>query len=168
MQFPEFVNNQKFVPVSISYEVIPAAKEIVLAQGKGRNYVKTPKEYAKEMMKEIFGSKGRVHFSFGTPLVGDYESATWVAFDINKQIIGNSMTFGSTDVACHILSEREDFSGMDLSKGAETAMNQILNIKDPEQKRKVVGLYINPLNNKFNDKMFPVFPNGPKGEIKFI
>lgn len=84
------VNGLGIVPVSISYELDPCdelkARELFLRETTG-HYAKAEQEDVASIARGIAGAKGRVHIAFGTPLVGEFETAAQVAAELDRQIV---------------------------------------------------------------------------------
>ena len=90
--FSEFINKMKIVPVAISYELDPCdgakAKELYETESTG-SYQKSEHEDVESIALGISGDKGRVHISFGQPLVGDFETPESVADEVDRQVTSN-------------------------------------------------------------------------------
>lgn len=95
----ESLSNLNIVPVSISYEIEPCdiQKTRELYVSKREKYVKAPNEDFKSILAGITGDKGRIHYSFGTPLnsflgslklqnLHDNEIFEIIAGEIDRQI----------------------------------------------------------------------------------
>lgn len=88
--FGEHIASLGIVPVAISYELDPCdglkANELHQLASTG-SYKKGEQEDVASIGTGIAGNKGRVHVSFGTPLGSDFENATEVAAEIDRQVI---------------------------------------------------------------------------------
>ncbi|PLW84452.1 glycerol acyltransferase [Kineobactrum sediminis] len=84
------INGLNIVPVSISYELDPCdelkAREVFLRETTG-HYAKAEQEDVASIARGIDGAKGRVHVSFGTPIVGEFDTAAEVAAELDRQIV---------------------------------------------------------------------------------
>ncbi len=88
--FAAYIRELRIVPVSISYELDPCdaakARELAHLAAHG-SYQKDEHEDVESIGLGISGQKGRVHVSFGTPLVDDFETPESVAAEIDRQVV---------------------------------------------------------------------------------
>jgi hypothetical protein len=89
--FGQHIQDLQIVPVAISYELDPCdalkARELYHVAEDG-GYQKGEQEDVASIAQGISGDKGKVHVSFGTPLIAEYDSPEAVAAEIDRQIIG--------------------------------------------------------------------------------
>ena len=87
--FAEAVKNMKIVPVAISYEYDPCdnakARELYETAKEG-NYKKVAGEDIKSIITGIEGFKGKIHVSFGTPLIDEFDDAKQVVEEVDQQV----------------------------------------------------------------------------------
>ncbi len=97
-------------PVSISYEYDPCdlakARELYIRATTG-TYTKAPGEDDTSIALGITGHKGRVHVSFGTPIVDVPDDAKQLAIDIDRQILGAYRLFPVNYLAYRIWENRD-------------------------------------------------------------
>ena len=107
-EFSAFINDIRIVPVSISYEYDPCdaekARELYI-RGETGNYKKRENEDFDNISKGIKGQKGRIHLSFGKPLMGNFESPEEVAIAVDKQVIGNYHVYPNNLIAYNRINE---------------------------------------------------------------
>ncbi len=104
--FAEHIRALRIVPVAISYELDPCdamkANELHELSVHGV-YEKSKHEDVASIAQGIAGDKGRVHVSFGTPLLGDFDTPEAVAAEIDRQVIGNFQLHYTNIYAYHHL-----------------------------------------------------------------
>ncbi len=89
VDFAEYINQLKIVPVAISYEYDPGdvskAKELYQTANEG-GYQKSEFEDIESIVQGIVGYKGHVNVAFGEPLSGGFEDAEQVARALDSEI----------------------------------------------------------------------------------
>ncbi|MEZ5560680.1 MAG: 1-acyl-sn-glycerol-3-phosphate acyltransferase [Pseudomonadales bacterium] len=99
------------VPVSVSYELDPCdrrkAHELCVREHCGE-YHKAAGEDLDSMVDGIIGYKGRVHFSLGAPLAGEYADADALARALDVAIVGGMRIFPTNRDAAGRLGMRCD------------------------------------------------------------
>jgi len=90
LDFSEYIQSLKIVPVSISYEYDPCdllkARELYSMETQGE-YIKSPHEDISSIAAGISGYKGRVHLSFGDCATDKFETPEQVSDWLDQQII---------------------------------------------------------------------------------
>ncbi len=90
--FGGFIAALNIVPVSISYELDPCdglkAAELEQLATNG-SYQKAEHEDVASIATGISGNKGLVHVAFGEPLGADLETPEQVAWELDRQVVGN-------------------------------------------------------------------------------
>ncbi|WP_346839123.1 1-acyl-sn-glycerol-3-phosphate acyltransferase [Microbulbifer sp. SAOS-129_SWC] len=103
--FADFWRKLHIVPLSISYEWDPCdakkAKQLYFEEHK--EYRKGKHEDLGAIAKGITGFKGHVHTAFGTPIEGDFNDATSLAEEIDRQVIGNYVLHPTNLIAYQML-----------------------------------------------------------------
>jgi hypothetical protein len=119
--FSEGFNELNIVPVSISYEIEPCGlakmKELIKKEHYGQK--KTSKDDLKSMSMGMFNPKGRMRFSFGTPVEVNFEDAKTkekqnrMAEELGKiidsQIYSNFKLWPNNYVAYDLLTQEDRF-----------------------------------------------------------
>lgn len=130
------------VPVAISYEIEPCdiqkTRELYLSQK--NTYVKSPNEDFMSIMAGITGDKGRIHFSFGTPLnkfldelktrkLDNNEIIEEITKEIDRQIFLGFKCWPASYIAADLIEEstrfaqyysKEDKTGFEAGMRAKT------------------------------------------------
>lgn len=158
----------KIVPVSISYELDPCdylkAYEFQLKRDND-NYQKTENDDLKHMGTGLKGRKGRVHFAFGSPILGlDHidtlknknDQFNDIANLIDQQIHNNYKLWPGNYIACDYLCPEKKHTDKYSKKELET-FNEYINEhidRIPNSDRKFIfdtlmEMYANPVRNSF-------------------
>ncbi|MFH1121604.1 MAG: 1-acyl-sn-glycerol-3-phosphate acyltransferase [Bacteroidota bacterium] len=156
------------VPMAVSYEYEPCdiekTREIYLS---GRQeYVKEKDEDLKSVLSGITSPKGRIHFSFGTPLNSFLESLKGETLNLNglseaaaagmdRQIHQMFRLFPNNYIACDMLSGKQNFAA-NYTTDEYTLFGEYVSRKtgvvegDQEELRKIfLNLYARPVLNRF-------------------
>ena len=156
------------VPVAISYEIEPCAfskiKEIIRKEHYGQ--MKTSKDDLKSMSMGMFNPKGRMRFTFGTPIEveqvdGNPKSkelqnkmAQDIADKIDHQIWANFKLWPNNYIAYDMLMQEHRFSSKYTSSEERKFKNMVeqvmINIDFPitDIRERFLKLYANPVINK--------------------
>jgi 1-acyl-sn-glycerol-3-phosphate acyltransferase len=161
----------KIVPISISYEYEPCdyLKSLgSLNKMKNSDYHKTEEDDLHHMGRGLQGQKGRVHYSFGKPIIDDLlqlrkisaknDQLTALSELIDKQIHLNYRLWASNYISYDILNKSNEYESKysDVDKSAfmtyiEDHVNRC-NLDIPEDKEQVktlmLEMYANPVANK--------------------
>jgi hypothetical protein len=158
--FSAYINALHIVPVAISYELDPCdgakARELCEKATHG-HYQKAEHEDVESIAKGIAGSKGNVHVSFGTPLVGEFADADAVALEVDRQIVTNYVLHPTNFFAYKQL--HGDYpSGMNANDRAfvksangiaqEQAFSARMAALPDEHRPFALGIYANPVDRK--------------------
>ena len=164
--FNEGFNELSIVPVSISYEIEPCGlakiKELIKKQHYGQ--AKPSKDDLKSMSMGIFNPKGKMRFSFGTPIEVNFEEAKTreqqhkmadeLAAVIDKQIYSNYKLWPNNFIAYDLLMQENRFKYRyteEEKRHFEMMLEQALIFIDfpivdiPER---FLKMYANPVINK--------------------
>jgi hypothetical protein len=164
--FYEGFNELNIVPVSISYEIEPChmakIKELIKKEHLGVG--KTSKDDLKSMSMGIFNNKGRIRFSFGTPISIDPGSMArekhtnqWfqeLALRIDRQIYANFKLWPNNYIAYDLLTHENKYKDKysdEEKRNFELLMdNAIKSIDFPagDIKKRFLKIYANPVLNK--------------------
>jgi 1-acyl-sn-glycerol-3-phosphate acyltransferase len=164
--FNEGFNELSIVPVSISYEIEPCGlaklKELIKKQHYGQ--MKTNKDDLKSMSMGMFNPKGRMRFSFGTPIEVNIEEgktrerqnkmAEELASVIDKQIYSNYKLWPNNFVAYDLLMQEDRFKYRytnEEKKHFEMMLEQALIFIDfpiTDITERFLKIYANPVINK--------------------
>lgn len=162
----EGFNELNIVPISISYEMEPCGlakmKELIKKEHYGQ--LKTSKDDLKSMSMGMFNPKGRMCFTFGTPIKVDFEPAQnneqrnrylkEIAELIDHQIYKNFKLWPNNYVAYDMLMQEHRFKDKYTSeeqKHFETMVEQaMVNVDFPitDIQERFLKLYANPVINK--------------------
>ncbi|MBK9355859.1 MAG: 1-acyl-sn-glycerol-3-phosphate acyltransferase [Bacteroidales bacterium] len=162
------LTNLNIVPMAVSYEYEPCdiekTREIYLS---GRQeYVKEKDEDLKSVLSGITSPKGRIHFSFGTPLNSFLENLKGDALNLNglseataaemdRQIHHMFRLFPNNYIASDMLSGKQEFAanytGDELSRFSEYVSRKTGGVEgDKDELRKLfLNLYARPVLNRF-------------------
>jgi hypothetical protein len=163
--FGEYVSDLRIVPVSISYEFDPCdvskAKELSQAEKEG-GYDKPDNEDIRSIVNGINGKKGKVNVHFGKLVDKKPSNTKEVAGIINAEILAGYQTYAISQIALDILSvSNEDgkFELVDLEKDIATNqkvafdyLNERLQQLTPDEQKKLLLMYANPLLRKQENK----------------
>ena len=164
--FNEGFNELSIVPVSISYEIEPCGlaklKELIKKQHYGQ--AKPSKDDLKSMSMGIFNPKGKMRFSFGTPIEVNFEEvktreqqhkmAEELGAIIDKQIYSNYKLWPNNFIAYDLLMQENRFKYRyteEEKRHFEMMLEQALIFIDfpivdiPER---FIKMYANPVINK--------------------
>ena len=164
--FAEGFNELNIVPVSISYEIEPCGlakmKELIKKQHYGQ--MKTSKDDLKSMSMGMFNPKGRMRFSFGTPIELDVKEAKTMekqnhmfedlAAKIDKQIYSNFKLWPNNYVAYDLLMGEDRFRHKyteEEKKHFELMLEQAMIFIDfpiTDITERFLKIYANPVINK--------------------
>jgi hypothetical protein len=165
----EYFRKLQLVPVSISYEVEPcdASKTAELyARMRDGSYVKDPKEDLLSMSRGLTDFKGRVHFNFGKILNEELEVLDTIQHKNDQytklaQIIDNSIhqgfqLFEGSYMAYDIITKsgkfKDKYTPSELKRFKQHVEGQMKKMEGDKDslKRIFLGIYANPLINKYN------------------
>lgn len=141
IDFANYIQSLKIVPVSISYENDPCdvakARELYEKSVNG-SYEKGEFEDIESIIQGIVGDKGRVHVAFGDVIDELYETPDALAAEIDRQIHTNYKLFPINQLAAG-----------DMSVGAEveSVMNAKLAQLPEGAHQFLIDSYANPVRN---------------------
>ena len=166
--YAEGFRELNIVPVSISYEIEPCGlaklKELIKKEHYGQK--KTSKDDLKSMSMGMFNPKGRMRFSFGSPLEipEDYGEAKTkeqqnaiiqdIADKIDKQIYSNYKLWPNNYIAYDMLMQEHRFKNKYTTteeKKFEMMVEQAMIFIDypiTDIQERFLKLYANPVINK--------------------
>ena len=111
VDFADYVNQLRIVPVSISYEFDPCdiskAKELHQIDILGA-YDKPDNEDMRSIVNGITGKKGRVHVHFGPVANESFENAKHVAEYLDREILAGYQTFSTGKAALKLLNKLQN------------------------------------------------------------
>ncbi len=147
--FGEFIRNLKIVPIAISYEYDPCdrlkALELYNIKTKGK-HSKSATEDLVSMNRGIAGYKGRIHYSFGDPLLGDYANDKEVAKELDRSIQGGYRLWPTNYIAYDLLSGSPEYSGMYTEDEKKKFLENSDKFAD-DVKKIIYEIYANPVKN---------------------
>ena len=163
--FSDNIHKLHIVPVSISYEFDPCARdkarELHQTEQEG-SYIKEQDEDMRSIVKGIDGFKGDVHVTFGTPLLQEFEDAESVARAADEQIWHNYQLHPINLFAFEAIASAfaEDYPGLkvpevetlftdvDLGQKQKEFMKHLERCR-PEYRQWFLKMYAYPVVNKF-------------------
>lgn len=163
--FSAHINKLNIVPVSISYEFDPCARdkarELYQREQYG-SYTKEQDEDMRSIVKGIDGFKGDVHVAFGTPLEQDFADAESVARAADEQIWHHyqlhpinlfaweaiSSTFANEYPELRVPDIETLFTGVDLKQKRDEFSKHLERCR-PEYRQWFLRMYAYPVVNKF-------------------
>ncbi|MFT3737597.1 MAG: 1-acyl-sn-glycerol-3-phosphate acyltransferase [Breznakibacter sp.] len=165
--FADNFRQLKIVPVSISYELDPCdyLKAYEFQQKRDNpNYAKTKADDLKHMGTGLRGRKGRVHFSFGTPIDSELEAIAQMdnkndqhqalAECIDEQIHSTYKLWPGNFVACDCVCPGNDYSKHYTPAEKKAFLDYInehaLRLKDADFEfvyQALLEMYANPVKN---------------------
>ncbi len=163
MEFSEYVNQLRIVPVSISYEFDPCdvskAKELSQAETEA-GYKKPDNEDMRSIVRGITGQKGKVHLHFGHLADKTFLNTNELAQYISAQILDGFRIFPTATVALDMLNAKQTNDELytpsasneyDTREQAAYAYlrSKLLQLNADEQ-HKLLSMYANPLLRKEN------------------
>jgi 1-acyl-sn-glycerol-3-phosphate acyltransferase len=150
VEFSEYMQNLRIVPVSISYEFDPCdinkAMELQKVEQEG-TYNKPDNEDVRSIVKGITGQKGRVHIHFGEVLSGEFGNAKEVAGHIDNEILQGYNSFSTGPVAAQMLAKDEPIGGNvsgesdQYTKAATDYLQERLLDLSAEEQNKLLNMY---------------------------
>lgn len=150
----ETINALHIVPVSISYELDPCgpmkAHELAVRETSG-DYEKQPDEDLRSIVTGISGQKGRVHYHFGAPLSGEFESADAVAEYLDSVIVGNYRLWPTHWHAWdQVEADRPDFGDAKISDNPDALriFKQMLAHAPEQEQAWLLAIYANAIRNR--------------------
>lgn len=167
-QICESLAGLNIVPVTISYETEPCdiqkVRELYIARTK--EYVKSPGEDLMSILAGITGEKGRIHYSFGTPLnefiqslsskaLHDNEIIERITLEIDRQIFRDYRLWPCNYIAFDLLSGSslyiDHYSDEEKSTFEETMNSKIKSLEGfsmEELRTMYLQMYANPVINR--------------------
>lgn len=151
-------------PVSISYEYDPCdqakARELYIRATTG-SYTKAAGEDDTSIALGITGHKGRVHVSFGTPILEVPDDAKQLAVDLDQQILGGYRLFPVNYLAYRVWDDRDPeisipelselFSRAEIER-AEAEWGKRLAACPSVQQPYLIQQYATPVRNQYRLK----------------
>jgi len=149
LQFSEFINQLKIIPIAISYEYDPCdklkARELDRRETK-EGYKKRKGEDFISMVQGIRDFKGRVHLSFGDALIGNWEDSKDVSAAIDRFIHTNYRLWPSNYLSWDILHGSDRHSSHYDEKYKEAFIKRFHRL--PENvKKHALSAYAKPVEN---------------------
>ncbi len=115
LEFSDFINELKIVPMVISYEFDPCdklkARELYRRETK-EVYKKRKGEDFISMVQGIKDFKGRVHLAYGSVLKGNWKDSKSVAEEIDRFIHTNYKLWPSNYLSYDLVHETDKYSSM--------------------------------------------------------
>lgn len=162
--FAQVLEALRPTPVSISYEYDPCdqakARELYIRATTG-SYTKASGEDDTSIALGITGHKGRVHVSFGTPILDVPDDAKQLAVDIDQQILGAYRLFPVNYLAYRVWDDRDPeisipelselFSRAEIER-AEAEWGKRLAACPSVQQPYLIQQYATPVRNQYRLK----------------
>ncbi|MDX9800803.1 MAG: 1-acyl-sn-glycerol-3-phosphate acyltransferase [Spirochaetia bacterium] len=149
LEFSEFINQLKIIPIAISYEFDPCdklkARELDRRETK-ESYKKRKGEDFLSMVQGIRDFKGRIHLAFGDVLSGHWEDSKDVAAAIDRFIHKNYKLWPSNYLSWDILNNSDKHSSFYDEKYKEAFLKRFHRL--PENvKKHALSAYAKPVEN---------------------
>lgn len=164
----ESLSDLNIVPVTISYEIEPCdiQKTREIYMGRREEYVKAPGEDYMSIIAGITGDKGRIHYSFGTPLntflkkldsqnLHDNEVIEKITEEMDRQVHLDYMLWPANYIAADLIENSsqysEHYSRAEKEQFREVMLAKTGSLKgmDQEELRDIfLRIYANPVSNK--------------------
>lgn len=147
LSYAETIKRCHIVPVAISYEFDPndinKAREEIHTIREG-SYTKKKLEDLASMLRGIRKPKGRIHLSFGTELVQDFNDANEVAHEIDRQIYQNYRLWPVNYFCFDYAEKRNDHASEYSDFDSEAFLAKYAHL-DEEKRMFVINEYANPV-----------------------
>lgn len=157
LDFGDYISQLRIVPVSISYEFDPCdvskAKELCQAEKEG-GYDKPDNEDMRSIVNGIKGKKGKVHVHFGKLVGNEFANAKEVAAFIDAEVLAGYEAFSTGQQALALLGKEgapnntAKASKKSEAKAATDYLNTRLEQLNPEEQKKLLQMYANPISRK--------------------
>jgi len=161
------------VPVTISYEIEPCGIQKVRERyiAKRETYQKGKDEDLQSILTGIKGSKGRIHYAFGTPLnsfleelsesgLEENEVYDRVAAEIDRQVHNNYRLWPGNYVAADMLSGKKDHAAeytvdelREFTAEMDKQLGSLEGFSAAELRQLYLEMYANPVKNSQNLKV---------------
>jgi hypothetical protein len=143
VEFAEYLQGLRIVPVSISYEFDPCdiskAKELHQLALQG-SYDKPDNEDMRSIVNGITGQKGRVHVHFGKVLDQAFTSAKAVVEHLDAEILAGYQCFASGPAAAKLLAEKNtdkpnitNINSLELDAASTYLQSRMAQLNEAEQ-----------------------------------
>lgn len=150
LEFSEFINRCRIVPVAVSYEYDPCdtmkARELTVTEETG-SYEKHENEDVEAIIQGIKGFKGRVHLAFGKPLQGVWEGVPQVANAIDRCIHSIYRLWPSNYIAYDMFHSSDKYINRYSSQEKDTFLNRFVSLSENTLKKAML-IYANPVINR--------------------
>ena len=163
----DFLRRMKITPVTVSYEIEPCdkLKARELAVSEHAVYHKKPGEDFESIKQGIFGPKGRISLTIGTPIdkeldtiptdISNNDQLQYVCQLVDKQIYKNYTLFPNNYIAHDLLHQNEDYSEF-YTPEEKTAFEQYLQMKsrvedvsEEKMRENLLKIYATPVDNHY-------------------
>lgn len=163
----ETIRRMNITPLAISYEIEPCdklkARELAISEHSV--YQKQPGEDFNSIKQGIFGQKGRISLTIGTPIdkeldaipenISNNEKINQVCQIIDKQIYKNYTLYPNNYIAHDLLYQNEEYSNY-YSEEEKTAFERYLQTKSQvpdvpvdKMRHNLLKIYATPVENHF-------------------
>ena len=166
----ETIRRMKITPVTVSYELEPCdklkARELAISEH--TVYQKQPGEDFNSIKQGIFGQKGRISLTIGTPIVQELDTISdeisnndkinEVCKLIDKQIYKNYILYPTNYIAHDMLHKYEIYHEQytDAEKAAFEqylqTKSQVADVSEEKMRENLLKIYANPVDNYFKTK----------------
>ncbi len=150
VEFSDFINNCRIVPVSISYELDPC--DTLKGWEIHRKETRLVTEKTKmmdlvSMWTGMRGKKGRVHINFGTPMNGSFENDKDVALILDREIHRGYKLWPSNYISHDELYKTGKYADRYTEAERETFLHRYRKLSQPVRDR-VLAMYSRPVKNQ--------------------
>ena len=150
VEFSDFINKCRIVPVSISYELDPCdtLKGWEIHRKETRDVgEKTKTMDLVSMWTGMKGAKGRVHINYGRPLSGDFENDKDVALALDREIHRGYKLWPSNYISYDEINKTGKYADRYTEKERQDFLNRYRKLGSPVL-QKVLSMYARPVTNQ--------------------
>ena len=150
VEFSDFINKCKIVPVSLSYELDPCdtLKGWEVHRKETReNYEKTKTMDLLSMWTGMRGSKGHVHVNYGKPLSGSFESDKDVALALDREIHRGYKLWSSNYISYDEIKRTGKYADKYTEEEREVFLDRFRKLGEPVL-QKVLSMYARSVENQ--------------------
>jgi glycerol-3-phosphate O-acyltransferase len=154
VSFPEVIRECHLVPVAVSYEYDPndinKGREEVDIAVKG-SHEKKKYEDMISMIRGLTKQKGRIHISFGTPIVDDCDNPQAVANQVDRQIHLMYKLWPTNCFAYDYLEQKNSFRDVYKDFDSKAFLARYAHLQ-PEVREFVLNSFANPVRSYLRAK----------------
>jgi 1-acyl-sn-glycerol-3-phosphate acyltransferase len=150
VEFSDFINKCRIIPVSISYELDPCdtLKGWEVHRKETReNFTKTKTMDLISMWTGMKGAKGNVHINYGQPLDGNYPNDKDVAQALDREIHRGYKLWSSNYISYDEINQTGKYADRYTEEERDSFLNRYRKLGKPVLS-KVLNMYARPVSNQ--------------------